>query len=388
MIIKPRVRNFICLTAHPVGCASAVKRQIEYVKNQPPIDGPKRALIIGTSTGYGLASRIAAAFGLGADTVGVMLEKPSRGKRTATAGYYNNLAFEEAARADNLVAVTINGDAFSAECKTETIAAIKDNLGQVDLIVYSLAAPRRTDSDGTTWSSVIKPTGETFVGKTLNLSDNTVDIATLEPATEEEVAATIKVMGGEDWAQWLRALRDADALAPNAVTLAYSYIGPEMTHAIYRDGSIGQAKKDLYRTADSLNEEFSEQNLTAKVSVNKAVVTQASAAIPSVSLYISVLYKLMKEEGSHEGCIEQMYRLLAEKVYGEAGITTDEDGLIRLDDWEMKPDLQAQVKDIWNSIETDNLAELADVDGYWEDFYQMFGFYMPDVDYEADITDY
>ena len=317
-----------------------------------------------------------------------MLEKPSRSKRTATAGFYNNKAFEEAARSEGRVAITINDDAFSKECKDQTIAAIKEHLGQVDLIIYSLAAPRRTDADGTTWSSVIKPTGETFVGKTLNLSDNTVDTATLEPATDEEVEATIKVMGGEDWSDWLYALQNAGVLADNAVTIAYSYIGPEMTHAIYRDGSIGQAKKDLYRTADQLRDEFSDKNLTARVSVNKAVVTQASAAIPSVSLYISVLYKLMKEEGTHEGCIQQMHRLLAEKIFGENGVLLDENGLIRMDDWEMKPELQAQIKDIWQRISTENIDELADVDGYWEDFYNMFGFHLPDVDYTADVTDY
>lgn len=388
MIIQPKVRQFICLTAHPHGCAAQVQRQIDYVRSRPPVRGPKKVLVIGSSTGYGLASRIAAVFGCGADSIGVMFEKAAAGKRTATAGYYNNRAFEAAARRAGRFAETVNGDAFSDACKAETIERIQAGLGSVDLVVYSLAAPRRTGRDGTVWNSVIKPTGQTYVGKTLNLSDNTVGTAELAPAQPAEIEATIRVMGGEDWADWMRALRDAGCLAPGARTVAYSYIGPAVTNAIYRDGTIGLAKKDLYRTARELTETHRDIGLEARVSVNKAVVTQASAAIPSVSLYLSILYKQMKAAGTHEGCIEQMQRLFAEKLYGPEGIRTDADGLIRMDDLEMAPDLQARVEAVWQRISTETVASESDIEGYWTDFYNLFGFRVPGIDYAADVTDY
>jgi enoyl-[acyl-carrier protein] reductase/trans-2-enoyl-CoA reductase (NAD+) len=384
MIVKPKVRNFICLTAHPVGCAESVRRQIDYVRAQPPVRGAKRVLVIGSSTGYGLASRISAAFGMGADTVGVMFEKPASGKRTASPGFYNNRAFKAAAKAAGRVAETVNGDAFSDKIKAETIALIKEKLGTVDLVIYSLAAPRRTDREGVTWSSVIKPTRHSYKGKTLNLSDNTVGYAELEPATDEETEATIKVMGGEDWQEWIRQLDAAGVLAPRAVTLAYSYIGPSITYPIYKDGTIGRAKEDLYRTAERIREAYSEQGYRAYVSVNKAVVTQSSAAIPSVSLYLSALYKVMKQDGSHEGCIEQMYRLFAEKVYGEP-VEVDERGLIRMDDWEMRPEIQEQVMALWERVDSQTVDALTDIEGYWADFYNLFGFGYAEIDYDRDV---
>ncbi len=384
MIVKPKIRNFLCLTAHPDGCAESVRRQIDYVRSRPSVEGAKRVLIIGSSTGYGLASRIACAFGCGADTVGVMFEKPASGKRTASAGFYNNRAFEKEAKVAGLMAETLNGDAYSNEVKGQAIALIKEKLGTVDLVIYSLASPRRTDRDGVTWSSVIKPTGRPYEGKTLNLSDNTVEMARLEPATDEEIEATVKVMGGEDWMEWIRRLDDAGVLSPGATTFAYSYIGPSITNAIYRDGTIGKAKEDLYRTADEISERFNAQNYKALVAVNKAVVTQASAAIPSVTLYLSILYKVMKAAGNHEGCIEQMYRLLAEKIY-VPDTPLDERGLVRMDDWEMLPEIQREVLELWEKVDSDTVAALTDIAGYWEDFHNLFGFGYDNIDYEKDV---
>lgn len=382
MVVEAKVKGFICTTAHPVGCKENVKRQIEYCKKKGTAEGPKKVLVVGSSTGYGLASRIAVTYGYGADTIGVAFERESNGRRTATAGWYNTKAFEEFATADGYYAKSFNGDGFSQEMKEQVIAAIKEDWGKVDMVIYSLAAPRRTLEDGTTVSSVLKTVGTEFTNKTIDLRNNEVTDVTVPVANEEEIKDTIKVMGGEDWEAWIRALAEADVLADNAVTLAYSYIGPTLTHPIYKDGSIGQAKKHLYDTSVALTKEFKAKGLQAHISVNKALVTQSSAAIPVVPLYISLLYKVMKEEGLHEGCIEQMQRLFVEKLPKKE---LDEMGQFRLDDWEMKEDVQNKVAEAWNMVSTDNIKELGDIEGYWEDFYQMFGFHYDNVDYSADV---
>ena len=382
MIVKPKIRGFICTTAHPAGCREQVRRQIEVARSRPRIEGPKKVLVIGASAGYGLASRIALAYGAGAATLGVIFDKPGSGSRTGSAGWYNTAAFEEFAARDGLYAKTINGDAFTREMKEKTIETIKRDLGRVDLVVYSLAAPRRTMPDGTVYSSVLKTTGAPYTNKTIDLRTNEISEITLPPATPEEIEATVKVMGGEDWMDWIKALKDADAIAPDATTVAYSYIGPALTHPMYKDGSIGEAKRDLYRTADRITECFG--GVQGFVSVNKALVTQSSSAIPIVPLYISILYKVMKAMGLHEGCIEQMCRLFGERLYG-GDPQLDEQGLIRIDDWEMRDDVQREVEALWRKIDNSNLAESADLDGYWEDFYRMFGFSTPGVDYDADV---
>lgn len=383
MIIEPKIRGFICTTSHPVGCEENVRRQIAYVKEQGKTEGPKKVLVIGASAGYGLSSRIEAAFGCGAATIGVIFDKPASGKRTGTAGWYNTAAFEKCAAENGLYAKTINGDAFSKEVKEETIALIRKDLGQVDMVVYSLAAPRRAMEDGTVYSSVLKTTGEAYTNKTIDLKTRTISDVTIEPATEEEIHNTVKVMGGEDWEDWIRALRSAGVLAQGAITLAYSYIGPQLTHPMYYDGSIGAAKQHLYETARRLT--ASDLDVRAYVSVNKALVTQSSAAIPIVPLYISILYKIMKKAGTHEGCIQQMERLFREKLFGSQGPVVDENQLIRMDDWEMREEIQREVAQDWESVDTATVQSLCDIDGYWEDFYQIFGFAVPGVDYDADV---
>ena len=378
MVVEPKVRGFICTTAHPVGCEQAVKEQIDYVKAQGKLDGAKKVLVIGSSMGYGLASRIAAAFGSGAATVGVMFDKPASGSKTATSGWYNTKAFEKFAAAEGLYAKTVNGDAYSDEVKKEVIDIIKRDLGKVDMVVYSLAAPRRTVGD-VTYKSVLKTTGEAYTNKTIDLRNNEITEITLEPATDEEIEATIKVMGGEDWEAWIDALKAANALEDNALTIAYSYIGPKLTHPMYFNGSIGRAKAHLLATSKKITE----NGVRAYVSVNKALVTQSSSAIPIVPLYISILYKVMKAKGNHEGCIEQMYRLFERLGNGELNL--DADGQIRMDDWEMQEDIQAEVSGVWESINADNFKELTDMDGYWKDFYALFGFGVDGVDYTADV---
>lgn len=385
MIVEPKVKGFICTTAHPVGCERNVLKQIDYVKRNGAIDGAKKVLVIGASTGYGLASRITAAFGMGAATIGVLFDKEATGKRTATPGLYNTKAFDAAAREEGLYTKSINGDAFSVEIKEQVIASIKEDLGKVDMVVYSLAAPRRTTADGVTYVSSLKTTGEPFTQKNWNLRDNTVSEATISSATEEETEATVKVMGGEDWMDWIDALVKADAIEENAITVAYSYIGPELTYPIYHEGTIGMAKKHLSESADAITRKQKSLGIRAYVSVNKALVTQASSAIPVVPLYLSVLYRVMKEKGIHEGCIEQMYRLWGEKIFGADGIVVEADGMLHVDDWEMREDVQKEVMDIWQQIDSENLLELADTEGYWTDFYQMFGFKMDGVDYSADV---
>ncbi len=390
MIVKPKVRGFICTTAHPVGCDAAVKAEIEYVK--PKRDSgngfkPKKVLVLGCSMGYGLASRIALAFGAGAATLGVMFDRPASGNKTGTSGWYNTKAFEKYAKADGLYAKTVNGDAYSDDCKKEVIDLIKADLGKVDAVVYSLAAPRRTVGD-VTYSSVLKTTGAPYTNKTIDLRNNTVSEITIEPATEEEIEATVKVMGGEDWLAWIDALKAADAIEGGAVTVAYSYIGPELTHPMYFEGSIGRAKAHLFQTSKDIAEKYSADGIKAYISVNKALVTQSSAAIPIVPLYISILYKVMKEHKLHEGCVEQMYRLYSEKLNADGTIASgaaDAEGRIRLDDWEMKPEIQTEVTKLWNLLNADNFKDYTDIDGYWSDFYELFGFGIDGVDYEADV---
>ncbi len=386
MIVSPKIRGFICITSHPDGCAAHVQEQIDYVKSQPKIDnGPKNVLVIGASAGYGLASRIVPAFSSGANTLGLFFEKPGSEKRTGSAGWYNTAAFEKAATAEGLFAKSLNGDAFSHEMKKQAIDIIQNEMGKIDLVVYSLASPRRTDPDsGDTYKSVLKTTGGDYTNKTLNTDKGTVDEVTIGAATEEEIEHTVKVMGGEDWELWINALDDAGVLADGVQTVAYSYIGPEITWPIYTDGTIGQAKKDVEKSCAKLNDTLSgKYGGKAYVSVNKALVTQASSAIPVVPLYISILYKVMKENGIHEGCIEQMQRLFADRMYSDDP-KVDDEGRIRVDDWEMREDVQAAVLESWNKISNENFTELADFQGYQDDFLKLFGFGMDGVDYDAD----
>lgn len=383
MIIEPKVREYICTTAHPVGCAESVRRQAAYSASRGRTEGAKKVLILGCSTGYGLASRISALENMGAATLGVMFERPAKGKRTATPGWYNTAAFEKLAAEKGVYAKTINGDAFSVEIKEKVTAQIRKDLGKVDLVIYSLAAPRRTDAEGTVWSSVLKTTDTAFTEKNLDLRTNEIAEKTVEPATEEEIKGTVKVMGGEDWADWIDALKEADVLSDNAVTVAYSYIGPELTYPIYFRGTIGTAKQHLHKTAKEIG--AAHPDVKAYISVNKGLVTQASAAIPVVPLYFSILYKVMKKEGLHEGCIEQITRLFTEKLYGEKGVQTDENGFIRMDDYELLDRVQEQVKESWRAVTTENSREYCDIDGYWEDFFNMFGFRYNNIDYSADV---
>ena len=382
MVVQPKVKGFMCTTAHPEGCKESVRRQIEYVKSQPKAEGPKKVLVLGASMGYGLASRIALTYACGADSIGVIFDKPGKEKRTASAGWYNTAAFEQFAQNDGHYAKSINGDAYSQEIKEETIALIKKDFGQVDMVIYSLAAPRRTTADNKTWSSTLKTTTGAFTEKSLDLRNNTIVTKTVEAANEEELEGTIKVMGGEDWMDWMDALTNAGVLSDNAVTVAYSYIGPELTYPIYTEGTIGQAKKHLTETAGRIQEKH--PGVCAYISVNKALVTQASAAIPIVPLYFAILYKVMKEQGTHEGCIEQISRLFHDKLFQEE-IPTDQQGRIRMDDWELAPQVQDAVMDCWKEVNTENVEQLSDIEGYWEDFYHMFGFHIDNVDYSRDV---
>jgi enoyl-[acyl-carrier protein] reductase/trans-2-enoyl-CoA reductase (NAD+) len=386
MIIQPKVRGFICITAHPEGCAQHVGQQIEYVKRKGPLSGmPKKVLVIGASTGYGLSSRIVPAFAGGAATLGVFFERPSDGGKPASAGWYNSCAFERAAHDEGLYAKSINGDAFSEDIKARTIGLIKEDLGQVDLVVYSLASPRRTHpKTGVTLSSVLKPIGAPFTASTVDTHKGTVTDITIEPATEQEVADTVGVMGGEDWEMWMDALAAANVLAPGVKTVAYSYIGPDLTWAIYRNGTIGRAKENLEATSKRLSGKLSAMGGAAYVSVNKALVTQASSAIPVVPLYISLLYKVMKAKGLHEGCIEQIERLFAGHLANGVSPELDEHGRIRIDDWEMRSDVQAEVAALWPTVTTENLPVISDIAGYREEFLRLFGFGLPGVDYGAD----
>ena len=388
MIIKPKVRGFICTNAHPQGCAASINQQIDYVKAKGPIaGGPKNVLVIGSSTGYGMASRITAAFGCGADTLGVFFEKPPTERRTGSAGYYNSAAMQAAARAEGLYAESINGDAFSDEIKAEVIETLKRDMGPVDLVVYSLASPRRTDpKTGETYISSLKPIGGSFTMKGVNTDTLAVDEVTVEEATQEEIDNTIKVMGGEDWEWWIEALNDAGLLAEGCKTTAYTYIGKALTWPLYGHATIGMAKKDLDRASTAINTKLAPLGGESRVSVLKALVTQASSAIPIMPLYISTLYKVMKEEGTHEGCIEQIQGLFERQIYTAGQADIDEDGRWRMDGEELKDSVQAKVAGLWDSVNTDNIGELTDFKGYHQEFLRLFGFGIDGVDYEADTS--
>jgi enoyl-[acyl-carrier protein] reductase/trans-2-enoyl-CoA reductase (NAD+) len=388
MIIKPRVRGFVCVTSHPVGCAAHVQEWIDYVKAKGTISGgPKKVLVIGSSTGYGLASRVTAAFGAGAATLGIFFERPSEDGRPATPGWYNTIAFTETARAAGLYAKNLNGDAFSDDIKRQAFDLIRNDLGQVDLVVYSLASPRRTHpKTGAVHKSVLKPVGASYTNKTVDTDKGIVSDITIEPANEQEIADTITVMGGEDWEMWINALATANLLAPGAQSVAYSYIGPEVTWPIYKNGTIGLAKNDLERAAKVLDAKLrAHGGGRAFISVNKALVTQASSAIPVVPLYISILYKIMKQQGTHEGCIEQMQRLFATQMYNGRTPQFDDAGRVRIDNLEMVPSVQTAVREIWPTVTSANLVEKTDIAGYRSEFLKLFGFGLSGVNYEAEV---
>ncbi|WP_313512628.1 enoyl-ACP reductase FabV [Sphingobacterium sp.] len=390
MIIQPRTRGFICLTAHPEGAAENIKNQIDYVKSKGEIkNGPKKVLVIGASTGFGIASRISAAFGSGAATIGVFFEKPASEGKLGTAGWYNSAAFEKEAHAAGLYAKSINGDAFSDEIKAQTIELIKKDLGQVDLVVYSLASPRRTHpKTGVQHASVLKPIDQAFTNKTVDFHSGVVSDISIQPVdSDDDIKNTVAVMGGEDWKFWIEDLKAAGVLAEGVKTVAYSYIGPELTYPIYRNGTIGRAKDDLEATVPTINEILKDLHGISYVSVNKALVTQSSSAIPVVPLYISLLYKVMKEKGIHEGTIEQMQRLFAERLYNNVETPLDEKGRIRVDDLEMRADVQEEVAKLWDQATTENLEEISDIVGYRNDFFQLFGFNFDNIDYDKDTSE-
>lgn len=388
MVIEPRMRGFICLTAHPEGCEKNVVDQIEYVKSKGPIEGPKNVLIIGASTGFGLASRISAAFGSNAATIGVFFEKPPADGKTATPGWYNSAAFQKHAEAAGLYAKSINGDAFSDEIKTRAINLIKKDLGKIDLVIYSLASPVRLHPvTGVLHRSVLKPIAHTYTNKTVDFHTGIVSTISIEPCSEEDIANTVAVMGGEDWEMWIDTMKAADVLAPNALTLAYSYIGPSLTEAVYRKGTIGRAKDHLEATAFKIADKLKGTGGNAYVSVNKALVTQASSAIPVIPLYISLLYKVMKKDGIHEGCIEQIQRLFQDRLYTSKEIPVDEKGRIRIDDWEMLESVQNQISELWPVATTESLPTIGDLEGYKSEFLSLFGFGHDGIDYSADTNE-
>lgn len=387
MIIEPRTRGFICLTAHPTGCEQNVINQIEYVKSKGAINGAKKVLVIGASTGFGLASRISSAFGSDAATIGVFFDKPSAPGKTGSAGYYNTAAFEKHAHEAGLYAKSINGDAFSNEIKRKTLDMIKEDLGQVDLVIYSLASPVRTHPEtGTRYKSVLKPIGGVFSNKTVDFHTGNVTDISINPAEGEDIANTVAVMGGEDWKMWMDALQSENLLSEGATTVAYSYIGPSLTEAVYRKGTIGAAKDHLEATAFTITDDLKSIGGNAYVSVNKALVTQASSAIPVIPLYISLLYKIMKAKGIHEGCIEQIQRLYSERLFG-GNLDLDANGRIRIDDWEMREDVQAEVAELWKTASTENLSDIGDLVGYSDDFFNLFGFKVEGIDYNADVNE-
>lgn len=388
MIIHPKIRGFICTTAHPVGCAVHVQEQIDYVKSQGTVaDGPKKALVIGASTGYGLASRIVAAFGCRAGTMGVFFEKECNGIRPATAGWYNSTAFEQKAREAGLYTRSFNGDAYSDEMKQNVAEAVKKDWGGgIDLVIYSLAAPRRQHPrTGQIARSVLKPVGAEYTNKSIDMSTDRLEVVTLPAATQEEIDQTVSVMGGEDWELWIDVLENDGLLAEGAMTVAYSYIGPELTRGIYRNGTIGKAKDHLEVTAKKLDRRLKKINGRALISVNKALVTQSSSAIPFIPLYFILLSRVMKEKGLDEVCVEQIYRLFSDFLYNGGEIPVDENGFIRLDDREMRGDVQKRVMELWDKLTEDNLKELTDLEGYHKDFLKLFGFGLESVDYDADV---
>ncbi|NNN97880.1 MULTISPECIES: enoyl-ACP reductase FabV [unclassified Vibrio] len=389
MIIKPKIRGFICTTTHPVGCEANVKEQIAYTKAQGPIkNAPKRVLVVGSSSGYGLSSRITAAFGGGAATIGVFFEKPGTDKKPGTAGFYNAAAFDKLAHEAGLYAKSLNGDAFSHQAKQKAIELIKQDLGQIDMVVYSLASPvRKLPETGELIRSSLKPIGQTYTATAVDTNKDIIIEASVEPATEQEIADTVTVMGGQDWELWIHALAEAGVLAQGCKTVAYSYIGTELTWPIYWDGALGKAKMDLDRASSALNEQLSVLGGTANVAVLKSVVTQASSAIPVMPLYIAMVFKKMREQGVHEGCIEQIYRMFSQRLYKEDGSApeVDEQNRLRLDDWELREDIQKHCRELWPQITTENLKELTDYVEYKEEFLKLFGFGVDGVDYEADV---
>ncbi|MEG3135731.1 trans-2-enoyl-CoA reductase family protein [Rouxiella sp. T17] len=388
MIIKPKIRGFICTTTHPIGCEAHVREQIAYVKAQGKLkDGPKRVLVIGASTGYGLASRINAAFGADAATIGVFFEKPGTETKTGSAGWYNSAAFDKAAKEEGLYSKSINGDAFSNECRDTVIKLIKEDLGQIDLVVYSLASPvRKMPESGEIVRSALKPIGEPYESTALDTNKDKLVTAVVEPANEQEIADTIQVMGGQDWELWMNALEDAGVLADNAKSVAYSYIGTELTWPIYWHGTLGKAKEDLDRAAHAIDSKLKAKGGSANVAVLKSVVTQASAAIPVMPLYISIAFKIMKEQGIHEGTIEQIQRLFTTKLYNGSVPETDEKNRLRLDDWELRDEVQKTCGVIWSQLNDDNIYQLTDYQGYKDEFLRLFGFGLQGVDYEADVS--
>ncbi|MCB0650278.1 MAG: trans-2-enoyl-CoA reductase family protein [Saprospiraceae bacterium] len=387
MIIEPKTRGFICITAHPKGCEQNVLNQIEYIKSKKAIKSGKKVLVIGASTGFGLASRITSAFVSNAATIGVFFEKPPMEGKTASAGWYNTAAFENEAHKAGLYAKSINGDAFSNEVKAQTMKLIKEDLGQVDLVIYSLASPVRTHpNSGMRYKSTLKPIGKSFTDKTVDFHTGEVKAITIEPCTGEDIENTVAVMGGEDWEMWINALKQENLLSSGFKTVAFSYIGPELTEAVYRKGTIGKAKDHLEKTAFSISDALKDINGKAYISVNKALVTQSSSAIPVIPLYISLLYKVMKAKGLQEGCIEQIYRLFNDRLYLES-VPTDEAGRIRLDDWEMRPDVQEKVSELWAQASTETLPEIGDLEGYKTEFFNLFGFHFDGIDYEKDADE-
>lgn len=383
MIIEPKIRGFVCITAHPNGCAQKVKNEVAVAEASPIRSGPKKVLVIGSSTGYGLSSRITSAFSCEAATLGVFFERPSTNGKPASAGWYNTVAFEKEAVKRDLYAKSINGDAFSNEIKDKVIETIKKDLGKVDCVIYSLASPKRIDpADGTIYKSCLKPIGASFENISLDTNKGEVQEVSLEPASEDDINQTVKVMGGEDWELWMEALARNDLLTSDCKTVAYSYIGPEVTWPIYKNGTIGVAKLDLDRASEEIGNKY---GIESYVSVNKAVVTQASSAIPVVPLYISILYKIMNQKGTHEGCIEQIVRLFKDRLFGE-NKELDSDGRIRVDDWEMDPDVQQKVADIWPQVTTENLKELTDFNIYQKEFLELFGFGIEGIDYNEDAN--
>lgn len=388
MIIEPRMRGFICLTAHPAGAEQNVKNQIEYVKSKGKIEGAKKVLVIGASTGFGLASRITSAFGSDAATIGVFFEKPPTEGKTASPGWYNTAAFEKEASKAGLYAKSINGDAFSDDIKQQVIDMIKSDLGQVDLVIYSLASPVRTHpKTGELHRSVLKPIGQPFTNNTVDFHTGKVSEITIQPSVEGDIENTVIVMGGEDWSMWIDALKSENLLADGAITVAYSYIGSSLTEAVYRNGTIGKAKDHLEATAFSITDDLKDIGGKAYVSVNKALVTQASSAIPVIPLYISLLYKVMKQQGIHEGCIEQIQRLYQQRLFAGQQVPVDDKGRIRIDDWEMREDVQQQVAELWSQATSENLSQIGDLEGYRKDFYNLFGFDVEGVDYQADTQE-
>lgn len=386
MIIKPKIRGFICTTTHPTGCAANVREQIAYTKEKGEIAGAKRVLVIGSSSGYGLSSRIAAAFGCGAATIGVFFEKPGTERKTGTAGWYNAAEFDKAAHEAGLYAKSLNGDAFSHEAKDKVVEVIKEDLGQIDLVVYSLASPvRKMPDTGEVIRSTLKPIGEPYRSTAIDTNKDVIIDAEIEPATQEEIDATVTVMGGEDWELWMNALNDAGVLADGAKSVAYSYIGSDITWPIYWDGALGKAKQDLDRAAGEINGKLAAKGGQGNVAVLKSVVTQASSAIPVMPLYLSMVFKVMKEQGLHEGCMEQVQRLFATGLYGDTA-EMDDGNRFRIDDWELREDIQQACRDMWPQITSENLFDMTDYQYYKDEFLKLFGFGIESVDYEADVS--